>query len=105
MLDFAPTVQPGLIVVVWRRRVFRLAVREKTPDFLWLPFHHDHQVSPSVVVENLSVALFRAVVWMQHVKLAGSVHGKRSPANRDIYLPPWDLGLAEESLHSVERCL
>ena len=102
LLDFSAAVQSGLIVVVWRRRVLRLAVREQAPNFLWLAFHNDHQVAPSVVVENLSVALLRPVVGMQNVIKAGAIHRKCSAANRDIDLPPRDLGLSEESLHLLQ---
>ena len=56
LLDFATAVQFGLIVVVRRQRVLRLAVGEQAPNFLGLAFHNDHQVAPSVVVDNLSVA-------------------------------------------------
>jgi hypothetical protein len=58
-------------------------------------------VAPAVVVENLSVALLRSVIGMQNVIKAGAVHWKGAATNRDIYLAPGNLGLAEEFLDSI----
>src|SRR5205809_7470705 len=95
-------VKPHLIVVVRRRRVFRLAVRQQATDFLGLSFHHDHYVTPAIVAVDLPTLLIGPIIGMQNAKQGISVHRKGSSTDGHVHFSPRDPGRAEVFLDSSQ---